>query len=142
MKIIFVTLLAVSSLAFGGQENAGIGYNLYNPGAIYEALNVEAVALNPGVAGVGHFRKTVGGLTCEKSTIIMPNAKPKYSCEIDQKAENFGAIYEALKAKVKVLNPGIVGAARLQKSVGGLSCIKATIVVPQAKPSYSCTMVD
>ena len=50
------------------------------------------------------------------------------------------AIYKALNVEEVDLNPGIVGAFRRQKSVGGLVCIASAVVVPNAKTSYSCTL--
>lgn len=50
--------------------------------AIYEALNVEEVDLNPGIAGSRRTQKSVGGLTCTKSLTIVPRAKPSYSCSL------------------------------------------------------------
>lgn len=50
--------------------------------AIYEALNVEAEVLNPGIAGSSRTRKSVGGLVCYKSIVIVPGAKPSYSCTL------------------------------------------------------------
>lgn len=52
-------------------------------GAIYEALNVEEEVLNPGMAGSSRTRKSVGGLVCEKSLVIVPGAKPNYSCVLN-----------------------------------------------------------
>lgn len=141
MKLVFLAVLGLSSLTFAGQENAGLGPSFYNPGQIYEALNVEAVAMNPGIAGVGHFRKSVGGLACDKSTVIYPNAQPSYSCVVDETAEDFKAIYQALKVKGKLVNPGIAGRFRVVKSIGGLTCVKSQIVDHRAKVTYGCDIV-
>ncbi len=56
-------------------------------------------------------------------------AASKYNAEL---------IYNALKVKEVVLNPGAVGASRLQKSVGGATCVRSLIIYPGAKPSYEC----
>lgn len=142
MKFTMITILTViSSLAFAGHENEGIGKgSAYNAEAIYTALNVKEVAVNPGFAGVSRLVKSVGGLTCEKAVVVYPNAKPSYSCTIDQSAENFKAIYLALGVKAVAVNPGIAGVGRFVKSVGGLTCQVATLIYPKAKPSYSCEM--
>lgn len=50
--------------------------------AIYNALNVEEVDLNPGIAGSRRTQKSIGGLTCTKSLTIVPRAKPSYSCSL------------------------------------------------------------
>lgn len=50
--------------------------------AIYNSLNVQEVALNPGIAGVGRFSKTVGRLTCLKEILIVPPFSPKYRCSL------------------------------------------------------------
>ena len=50
--------------------------------AIYNALNVSEVALNPGIAGLGRFSKTVGRLVCLKETLIVAKAKTNYSCSL------------------------------------------------------------
>ena len=55
-----------------------------NDEAIYKALNVKEVALNPGIVGASHLQKSVGGLVCTKSTVIYPNAQPTYSCALNR----------------------------------------------------------
>lgn len=51
--------------------------------AIYEALIVEEEVLNPGIAGSSRTRKSVGGLVCEKSSVLVPGAQPHYSCVLN-----------------------------------------------------------
>lgn len=142
MKTILIALMFVASLAHAnqGQENEGVSINMgaYNPEKIYKALKVAAIAENPGIAGSSRLVKSVGGLSCAKETMIIPNATPTYSCQIDQEQVNFEQIYKALRAKQVNLNPGIAGLGRIQKSVGGLTCIASTLIVPNAQTSYSC----
>lgn len=105
---------------------------------IYMALNVAPVDLAPEVAGASTMKKSVGGFSCIKHEIIYPGAVPTVDCVLDD--DNCAKeIYNALNLTPVHLNPGIVGATRLEKAVGGLSCIEETIIVPNAEPTYSCT---
>ncbi len=142
MKTVFAICLSLCSLTFAGQENAGLGINTYNPKAIYNALKVKAIAQNPGIVGASRLVKSVGGLTCTRSLIIVPHATPSYDCAVDQANEDFEKLYKALRAKEVNLNPGIAGSSRIEKAVGGLSCIRSMIVVPNATPSYECTISE
>ncbi len=129
LSLILGLSVCMSQLAFGYQ---------YNPEKIYKALKVKETVLNPGIVGSSRTEKSVGGLICEKSVIIVPNAKPTYSCRTDDSQANFEAIYKAMDVKEKTLNPGIVGSSRKMKVAGGLVCIRSVIVVPNAKPQYEC----
>ena len=144
MKLILIALLSSAAMALAGQENAGIGNpKVYNPRAIYNALKVKAVVTTePGFVGSTQYLKTVGGLSCTKNVIVVPGAVASYQCTIDQSNENFSLIYNALKIKEVRLNPGIIGVGRFEKSVGGLSCVRSVVVVPNAVPTYECTMID
>lgn len=51
--------------------------------AIYESLNVDEEVLNPGIAGSSRKRKSVGGLVCEKSLVMVPGQQPHYSCVLN-----------------------------------------------------------
>ena len=52
------------------------------------------------------------------------------------------AIFNALNAPEVYLNPGYAGVSRIQKSVGGLVCIRSLVIVPRAVPSYICTLAQ
>lgn len=143
MKTLITTAaLFFALIAQAGQENFGVGIGQYKPEAIYKALKVKAVNLNPGLAGSSLYQKSVGGLSCTRTLIIVPGAKPTYECAIDTTKENFEAIYKALKVKEEALNPGIVSVGRFQKSVGGLVCLRELIVVPNAKPTFECQIQE
>lgn len=144
MKTILIALMLVAGFAQAnqGQENAGVGFSTYNPEKIYKALKVKAVAENAGIAGSSTLIKSVGGLSCAKETIIVPNAVPGYSCKIDQDQVNFESIYKALRTKVVNLNTGIAEFGHTQKSVGGLTCDASTSLAPQAKTSYVCKISE
>ena len=127
-KVFFAGLLLVSANAFA-----------YNAEDIYNALDVVAVDLNPGIAGSSRTEKAVGGLSCIRELIIVPDAVPSFDCMMS-KAISSEEIYNALDVVEVNLNPGIVGASRTEKAVGGLSCIKELVIVPEAVPSYDCVM--
>lgn len=59
---------------------------------------------------------------------------------INALAYNAEEIYSALDVVEVDLNPGIVGASRTEKAVGGLSCIRELIIVPNAVPAFDCTL--
>ncbi len=54
-----------------------------NGKAIYQALAVKEINVNPGIAGSSKFEKSIGGLVCSKSLIIYPGAKPDYLCSLN-----------------------------------------------------------
>lgn len=54
---------------------------LKDDAAIYNALNVRPVAINPGIAGKSGFAKEVGSLTCTRRELITP-APVEYSCTL------------------------------------------------------------
>lgn len=54
---------------------------LKNNEAIYNALNVKPVALNPGIAGVGRGVKKVGGIACLREQLIVLGASPTFTCQ-------------------------------------------------------------
>ena len=45
-------------------------------------MKVKEVALNPGIVGASRTLKQAGGLSCIRSLIIYPNAKPTFECDI------------------------------------------------------------
>lgn len=145
MKKIILTIAVTATALFAqarGQENYGIQAPhsfSYNPQKIYEALNVKEVQLNPGIVGASRTLKAVANLECTRSLVVVPNAVPNYECTVnDNKKEDFRAIYKALKVKEVQVNPGMVGANRFQKSVGGLICEKSYAVVLKPVAHYTC----
>lgn len=52
-----------------------------NAQAIYEALKVKEVALNPGIGGSYRVSKSVGGLVCIKSKAVVPDAQEEFTCD-------------------------------------------------------------
>lgn len=126
-----------------GHENFGTGLKQYNPQAIYKALKVQEVFVNPGIVGSRKSVKSIGGLNCTREEAIVLNPIPTYYCEIDQTLQNFEAIYNSLKkVKENVLNPGAVGVRQTEKFVGGLLCTRELIVVPNAIPTYNCQILE
>ncbi|MES3037245.1 MAG: hypothetical protein V4736_04990 [Bdellovibrionota bacterium] len=111
--------------------------------AIYEALKAKEVNVNPGIVGSGNIQKSVGGLKCNKMTVIYMGSVPSYDCQLAAK-NNAKAIYSALNVQESNENAGspIVGNQILSKKVGGLECYKQTVVYPGAKPSYSCNLTN
>jgi hypothetical protein len=79
-------VLTVNVDSLSGNPVRFLAYDKAQPsrddGAIYEALNVEEEVLNPGIAGASKTRKSVGGLVCEKSTLVVPGSLPTYSCSL------------------------------------------------------------
>ena len=139
MKQLLLAVLGfAASVAQAGHENAGIGTPRGGDEAIYESLMVEAIYLNPGIAGVGRFGKYVGGLACERSQVIVPDAPIYYSCTFESYAEGDEAIYESLNIAEEVLNAGIAGSSRTRKAVGDLTCYRSMLIFPGSVPSYSC----
>ena len=148
MKTIILMALTMSSIAFAGQENYGIGgphkVSDYQPAQIYGALNVDEVDVNPGVAGRRRSEKSVGGLTCSKelSAAITLKSKIIFACEINQEDVDFSAIYKSLDVKETTANkPKVGGPTIRQKAVGGLTCSKSTVAGPKMKVSYNCKFI-
>ncbi len=134
-KIILTAIFAISATASASASK-------YNAEEIYSVLNVKEVALNPGIVGASRTQKSVGGLTCIRSRVVYPGAKAKFECQVNEKKENFEAIYKAMKVKEVALNPGIVGASRTLKQAGGLSCIRSLVIYPNAKPTFECDIAE
>lgn len=107
---------------------------------IYSSLAVHEVEVNPGIVGSSKKLKEVQGLACTRSMVVVPNAVPSYVCQWDADNNNAEEIYNALNVEAINLNPGIAGASRFEKSVGGLSCIRSLIIVPNATPEYECIL--
>lgn len=152
MKMLTLALLTFATVAQAGVPGSDVlrGRPVILPvnkdaQAIYEALNVEAVHLNPGVAGSGRFGKSVGGLSCEMSRVIVPNAVAHYSCTLLADGEsdevNHQAIFDALNVEPQYLNPGIAGRFRVRKQVGNLSCVTSQLLSSQ-EAHTSCVMVS
>jgi hypothetical protein len=140
-KIVLILMCAATTAMATGQESAGVGQNNINAKAIYKALDVKAVAENSGIAGSSREVKSVGGLTCDKSRIVVPGSKDSYGCSIEQSLLKSELIYKALKVKEVALNPGIAGSSEVRKRVGGLTCVRSLVIYPGAVPSYSCTTI-
>lgn len=134
-KIILTALLAINATASAANSK-------YNAEEIYNALNVKEVVLNPGMVGSSRVQKSVGGLTCVRSKIVYPGAKAQFECQVNEKKENFEAIYKAMKVKETLLNPGIAGSSRTLKQAGGLSCYRSLLIFPNAKPTFSCEISE
>jgi len=108
--------------------------------SIYEALDVEAIQVNPGINGVYRLEKGVGGLYCAKSKVVSPNAEDEYFCDLLVEEMDAEAIYNALLVEEVADEPMRFGAMRFFKSVGELVCLKSKIVYPGSKFEYSCTL--
>lgn len=50
-------------------------------------------------------------------------------------------IYESLDVPEFHLNPGIAGISRIEKSVGGLTCIKSRTLIPSSEVTYECDLI-
>jgi len=103
--------------------------------AIYEALNVPALNEDPDFGSMD-FVKKVGGLKCSQMYYGEGFA---YSCKLSEN-NNAELIYKALDVEAVNLNPGIAGSYRLGKSVGGLECVKSSVVYPNAQPDFTCSL--
>lgn len=84
-----LSVLEINSVAARGGKKSFYAYgneklNINNDEAIYNALNVKEVVLNPGITGASRTQKSVGGLVCEKTLIMVPNAVPTYSCSLNR----------------------------------------------------------
>lgn len=88
MELPGIYVLTVNVDSLRGNPVRFLAYDKAQPsrddGAIYESLNVEEEVLNPGITGSSRTRKSVGGLVCEKSTIVVPGSMPSYSCSLAQ----------------------------------------------------------
>lgn len=51
--------------------------------SIYEALDVIEESLNPGIAGAYNIQKSIGGLICQKSRLILPDAPEVFACLLE-----------------------------------------------------------
>ncbi len=120
--LVAISLFAMSSLALADGK-------IYNPEAIYQALDVQPVRTNPGIMGKSMMLKSVGGLKCTKSTLVVRNPIITYSCELSTHlvARN---IYKALRVKAVMK-----GTEVMSKSVGGLTCNVAGFT-----QTYSCVL--
>lgn len=109
---------------------------------IYDALRVQEMNITPeGLLGSVTFEKAVGGLSCQKVSVVVPNAVPAYSCSILLENRDDGAIYGAIDIQeVNVTPEGLAGSTTWEKSIGGLACQKSRVVYPGATPSYSCSV--
>ena len=114
---------------------------------IYNALNVpEENAQKEGgpvLVGGSMITKSVGGLSCIKSTPVVPNAKSTYHCET-QSHLNAKRIYKALNVEEK--NPSDMGwperpgtPAKI-KSVGGLVCEYLLKGMGGGQAGYNCSI--
>lgn len=112
--------------------------------AIFNALGVEAMVWNPnGTAGyMLTMIKTAGAITCAETMTIIPEDEPVFNCDLkgDATSQEYEAVYGALVVPETVLNPGMGGKSRLEKAVGGLSCLRELLATHEAQPSYFCEL--
>ena len=143
MKFVVLVLMAVftSSISLARSAPAP-GVPGYDPAAIYQALKVKEKNLNPGIAGSSRLQKSVGGLVCVRSTIVVPGAVPSYVCDTVPAKQNFRLIYNALDVEEQYLNPGIAGSGRFMKTVGGLTCEKSVLITRPVKVDYDCVIAQ
>jgi hypothetical protein len=135
------SLFAVGSMAHAETLTLGVGTEQKNQ-EIYEALSAPEQSGSPSL-GAETSVKSVGGLTCQKTTIVAPGANSKYSCAASSLMDA-KSIYEALNVDEKDVvrrdrngNPSL-GSVITAKRTSGLQCRKMTVVVPGAKPNYVC----
>lgn len=140
-----LSLVSLNALARGGgKESDGLPCPKCgtNAAAIYEALDVAEVYATPeGYAGVSTYAKSVGGLECERSHVVYPNAPETYTCKLGADDRDDQAIYEALNVEERNGTPkGILGVSTLVKSVGSLTCYRRSPVVPHPVSHYQCIL--
>lgn len=117
---------------------------------LYEAINVQEVDArqvdergNPSL-GAMIMEKSVGGLKCRKTTVVVPNAVPSYFCMMSS-ASDATLIYKALDVREFDPRPldsrgnPPLGAIVTAKTIGKLTCTKSVATVPRPKPKYSCS---
>lgn len=151
MKSLVLVLLSLTTFAQAGVPGSDLfrgrpsiqSVNL-EAQKIYDALNVEAVEVNPGIAGSMRLRKAVGGLTCEMSRVVVPNVVTYYNCELANEVEgvNHEAIFEALNVEAVHLNPGFAGKFRVRKVVANLSCTMSELLSSPNGPSTICFLSE
>ena len=69
-----------------------------SPEGIYEALSISEVRVSD-IEGSETLEKAVGGLTCQKMTLVLPHAVPQYSCWLSLVSEDDSEIYKSLDVK-------------------------------------------
>jgi hypothetical protein len=108
--------------------------------SVYKDLTVEEKDVTGGRLGGRTLRKEAGGLTCEASTPVVPHPTTTYHCALS-KGMNAAKIYAAMGAPEKDVTPeGRLGSATFAKTAGPLTCRKSSVVVPNAKPRFSCEL--
>lgn len=105
---------------------------------IYDALTVKAINPRPDNLGATTTEKSVGGLVCSRTLVVVPAVTTKYACQLTQAAPNYGAIYGALKVKEVDPNPMAEGGRTRRKLVGGLLCTSSGAIALGAETKYEC----
>jgi hypothetical protein len=133
MKTSLLTFVLVisSTFAFAGQK-ASLK-------ATYEALNVTASLVNPGIGGGSRLEKKIGNLSCSMTTSILAEMKTDYSCHLEQNNQP-KKIYQALNTKEIAVNGGIGIASKLVKTAGPLTCSKSVSILGGSPAEYSCSL--
>ena len=106
---------------------------------IYEALDVPAVNLTPGMAGAFNFGKSIGGLSCIKEGVVYPGAEASYTCTLEEPMDA-QKIYDALNIEeiYDDYDGDLFGFYEERKEVGNLSCKKESMNWRGTKPRFSC----
>lgn len=85
--------------------------------------------------GAAITEKSVGGVTCQKISVVYPGAEPKFNCATTNKVDA-KKVYPVLKAEEK--KEATAETSVTEKTVGGLSCQKISSG-KGTKPKYECT---
>ena len=139
MKHLILNILIVISTLFVFMIAPAYGYDAK---AIYESMMVVETTLSSGTSGLIKTEKTAGNMTCVKSLKIEANTTSSYyDCEMFN--DDFLAfdIYDSIDATEKYLNPGAAGIYVIQKSVGGLVCVKSRMATDDdTQETFACIL--
>jgi hypothetical protein len=142
-----ILVMSFVFIAFSAQADVTASIDGYSAKKVYKALDVEELQAKGPIEG-SYYVKNVGGLNCSKTVTVNYIAKKtktstSYECELAQK-NDAAAIYQVLKVKEVDANPGIVGAYKYEKTVGGtdkLKCSRSAVVVPNAVETVFCEFI-
>jgi hypothetical protein len=115
----------------------GIGFSQELDQSIYESLKVNEIDISQG-EGAEIFKKEISGIFCTKTTIIYPQAVPRYGCVFKTQELQSKELYESLNLEEVQENEGRVGAEIFVKKMKDLVCKKTVPVVLNPTPQYQC----
>ncbi len=135
MKNIIGILFIIGSISYAYSHDGQADKEIYN------ALEVQAVDLTPGMAGAYKFEKKVGGLSCIKTGVVYPGAEASYTCSLGNHVDA-QKIYDALNTEETYddYDGDLYGFYEERKEVANLSCKKESMNWRGTKPRYSCLL--